>query len=753
SKRLMGRDPQTGPVAQILRWAESQPADALDIIHIRDWHDDKDPRQKDHLDMFGKHCIGGTPGSALVLGFGREEEDMPNVHFVNSIALNDFEGTNLAEVFWKIVEKTGHKDFRVGVIGVWTEAKVSFLLYDLKTRCRLDDLATCSALTASNSRAQHFNALEQLRKILGVRIFDSTGEFADYLNPDSEFEVAPVAEKGFETSIKINKPDFELDQVDCEILSFLYSDSTQVTLDPLTGGYSGALVFRAESKDAVGHEHAPSVAKIGPPSEIGTERAAFERVEQILGNSAPRIMKYVDFKDRAGIKYSYAAMGKGKIRTFKDIYDNAPSQEYIDNVLDEVFNDIFEPFYAAATYERLPMLEYYTFAPGYADRARMKVEKIFGDKAHDQILKLPDGTDGMNVADFYTNYVAENLNKTGEFHYVSYVHGDLNTSNILIDGRDNIWIIDFFQTGRGHVLKDLLKMENDIQYILTPIDNEEDLKEGMLISRALSQVEDLRKPLPEMIDGLVQEKFQRAWRSIRKIRDIGAVFVREDRNPKQSLIGMLRYSMHTQSFLEADFLQKKWAMVASCIYAEKITRSGDMNRLLRVDWLNPDCLARPGRLGMTLCPGRVDHGRKLNEDLHILKNSDVTYLYGLLTERELEWAGVTNIKEECEKQGITYKLLPIPDQGAPSMMEAVKISREILDILSLGKNVVLHCVGGLGRTGMIAACISIASGLEVDEAITMVRDVRSPRSIESREQENFVRSFAEQYQREPIGKT
>ena len=44
---------------------------------------------------------------------------------------------------------------------------MSFLLYDLKTRLGIDELATCSALTANDSRAQHFNALSQLEKILG----------------------------------------------------------------------------------------------------------------------------------------------------------------------------------------------------------------------------------------------------------------------------------------------------------------------------------------------------------------------------------------------------------------------------------------------------------------------------------------------------------------------------------------------------------------------------------------------------------
>ena len=36
---------------------------------------------------------------------------------------------------------------RIGVVGVWTDAKVNFLLYDLKTRLGFDALSTCSALT------------------------------------------------------------------------------------------------------------------------------------------------------------------------------------------------------------------------------------------------------------------------------------------------------------------------------------------------------------------------------------------------------------------------------------------------------------------------------------------------------------------------------------------------------------------------------------------------------------------------------
>src|SRR5262249_58315025 len=94
-----------------------------------------------------------------------------------------FEGTGLAEPRGALRRHAGDEPLRVAVVGVWTEAKVSFLLYDLKTRCGLDALATSSALTASRSRLQHFNALEQLGRILGVTCFDTVGELCGWLNP------------------------------------------------------------------------------------------------------------------------------------------------------------------------------------------------------------------------------------------------------------------------------------------------------------------------------------------------------------------------------------------------------------------------------------------------------------------------------------------------------------------------------------------------------------------------------------------
>ena len=136
ARRLMGETAGEGPVARVMRWAYQQPDHALKLIHIRDWHDASDPAQKAHFEQFGEHCVKETPGAAFVF-------DAPvsgkAATLIDSPGLNDFLGTPLAA--------TLAQPQRIGVMGVWTEAKVSFLAYELRTRFPDTEIAVCSALT------------------------------------------------------------------------------------------------------------------------------------------------------------------------------------------------------------------------------------------------------------------------------------------------------------------------------------------------------------------------------------------------------------------------------------------------------------------------------------------------------------------------------------------------------------------------------------------------------------------------------
>ena len=148
------------------------------------------------------------------------------------------------------------------------------------------------------------------------------------------------------------------------------------------------------------------------------------------------------------------------------------------------------------------------------------------------------------------------------------------------------------------------------------------------------------------------------------VRRIGGQLCREDRHPLQLQVALLRYAVHTLSFPEPSPLQKQSALAAACSLADQITRTVEAELVLRVDWIESD-LTGAGRLGITPCPGRRDRSRDLDEDLAQIRSQGATRLLCLLTDSELDWAGVPDIGRRALAAGLAYRHLPIPSQGTP----------------------------------------------------------------------------------------
>ena len=165
------------------------------------------------------------------------------------------------------------------------------------------------------------------------------------------------------------------------------------------------------------------------------------------------------------------------------------------------------------------------------------------------------------------------------------------------------------------------------------------------------------------------------------------------------------------------------------------------NDALRIDWLGTGSDAA-GSVGITICPGRRDRRRDLDADLAVLVDRGVTRLLGLLPDSELAWAGVSDLRTRAQHAGIEYRQLAIPDQGTPGLSDAREMVAWCREGVAGGGRVVIACMGGLGRSGTIAACYLVEQGLSAPEAISAVRQARGARAIETRSQEAFVASYA-----------
>jgi protein-tyrosine phosphatase/nicotinamidase-related amidase len=733
SKRLMGLNPAEGPVANTIRWAYAQSEEDLEIIHIRDWHDREDTSQQGHLEVFGEHCIMLTEGSR----FAFHLDSYPRqALIVDSLSLNDFLDTELPD----LLDQYKEERVRIGIMGVWTEAKVSFLAYDLVTRYPNFKVAVCSALTAGSTILSHYSALDHLQKILGVHVINSIGEFTKFImGTDAGFDLHAPGKEDF-PELVFNE-EANVSEADDKIIRYLYRNARKVDLSVLDGGYSGNLVLKSKSTDEEGREEAPHVVKIGPQGPIGQERMSFERVEGVLGNSAPRIVDFVDYQERGAIKYRYASMGKGSSTTLQKLFDKGISIHKFKYYLDQVFEDQLGKFYRARTFEKSNLLDYYMFDPGRAERLKPKIEKVLGKPADKAVLALPTGHEFPNPYTFTRDELEELMNKNMRSHFFSYVHGDLNGANIMIDGQDNVWLIDFFHTHMGHVLRDLIKLENDLLYIYTPMNNEDDLNEALLFSSLLFEVRDLAKPLkPVEETGLTKPGFIRTYEALQVLRSYYPALIEYDRDPLQLLIAQLRYSLHTLSFLESNNLHKLWALYNSGHFGQKIKKRITSGGKIRIDWINHE-LIPSGSLGMTLLPGRRDYSRSLDEDLKEIKELGVEVIVPLLTDDELDHFGVLDLIDSYLESGFMVYRLPILDQLVSSEKEMKELVDQLDTFLGMNKKVMVHCVGGLGRSGMVGAAYLKYKGLSAKESIEIIRATRSPRAVESKEQEDFVRAI------------
>ena len=750
SLRLLGPEPDQGPLAQLMYSARSHDEANLSILHIRDWHDSEDPAQRDHLQKFGPHCLRGTDGAKLVLGLDDDVSAHANERYIDALTLNDFEGTLLADTVNEIRDKIGDRPLRVGVVGVWTDAKVSFLCYDLLTRCGITDLGTCSALTASNRRTQHFNALEQLRRLLGVQVYESVGAFADWLLHGTATIALPPPPTGIDPEINC-EGDFELTRADRDLVGYLYRDARLVVLTPMGGGFSGAGVYRTRSFDALGHEHAPTVLKIGDRDAIAQERTSLERIEAILGNDAPTLRGSADFGGRGALKFALAAMGNGAVKTFKSLYEDGIDDDEVARILAMVFEGILGRFSKVAHSEPIQHAQHWGFESRYAAGVTERVAALYGSDA--RRLQFPGGYEVPNPADFYADPLPALLRQPASQALVSWVHGDLNGANILVDERGNVWMIDFTHAAEQQATKDLLKLENDIMYIMTEVADEDALAQALLITRALRRVKDLRAELPHHLEGLRRPELQRCWRTIRILRKHVARICRDDRDPVRVAWGFLRYAVHTLTFEESDELQKRWALAAAGGWAEDISTAFEHNRRLRVDRIDQAHLvhngaALTGRLGLTICPGRLDRNRSLTDDVALMKSEQTAHVVCLMTGPEKVLLGVEDLERTCRDAGVDFHWSPIVDQGIPGDAQAQRLVGWLLQRLAQGEDIVVHCMGGLGRSGTIVACVLRACGLDAGAAIAAVRDARGPRALEVRAQERFVHNFQLQHTRE-----
>ena len=157
-----------------------------------------------------------------------------------------------------------------------------------------------------------------------------------------------------------------------------------------------------------------------------------------------------------------------------------------------------------------------------------------------------------------------------------------------------------------------------------------------------------------------------------------------------------------------------------------------------------------GTVGITFCPGKHQQSafsgawaRDLVVDVAAIRDWGAAAVVTLVTDQELADLKVAGLGKAVHAAGMNWLHLPIVDVSTPTQEWEARwgqVQTSLHGVLDGGGKILVHCKGGLGRAGTVAARLLVERGLVAKEAIAAVRAVR-PGDLETREQEGYVRAL------------
>jgi len=148
----------------------------------------------------------------------------------------------------------------------------------------------------------------------------------------------------------------------------------------------------------------------------------------------------------------------------------------------------------------------------------------------------------------------------------------------------------------------------------------------------------------------------------------------------------------------------------------------------------------PGRLAVAARPRGGDW---LKDDIASWQSAGINPVLSLLTPEEERDLDLRNEAKEVRMQAMEFVSCPIPDREIPrSEAQWSEVLEKVNGNLSSGRNVLVHCRQGIGRSGLVAACLLVKKGMSPGAAVESVSAARGLTVPETAAQREWIDHFA-----------
>jgi protein-tyrosine phosphatase len=155
-------------------------------------------------------------------------------------------------------------------------------------------------------------------------------------------------------------------------------------------------------------------------------------------------------------------------------------------------------------------------------------------------------------------------------------------------------------------------------------------------------------------------------------------------------------------------------------------------------------LANNGALIFTPCPGTK--GTDIKSSVTQLKAAGAQVLLTLMPTAEMQLNNAAQLPQLCADAGMKWFQLPIADDHGPAQefqQNWPAASAVVVPLLQAGGRVAIHCKGGSGRTGLVAAQLLVELGYSKVQAKALVQALR-PYALTLTPHQAYFQSLIEQ---------
>ena len=155
--------------------------------------------------------------------------------------------------------------------------------------------------------------------------------------------------------------------------------------------------------------------------------------------------------------------------------------------------------------------------------------------------------------------------------YRAICHGDLNLQNVLVDERDNLYVIDFSETRPRNAVSDFARLEPILKFELPRLESDDDLRRLLVFEEGLTSVTRLDAAPPLRYDG-DDPMVARAHAVIAYLRQCADRVTLFEQDLVPYWLALLEWTYSVVCYVQLSARHKRYAACSAALICRSIER-------------------------------------------------------------------------------------------------------------------------------------------------------------------------------------